>query len=329
MPNWCSNTLVVISTREHVREIADSLRSDYGVVDFQKIIPIENSENWFQENIDRWGTKWNAQSAQTGTTHIDERNSMWVASFDTAWSPPEPVVDKLASLHPNAWIALHFDERGHGFAGINTYANADSYYYTQEQPFLPHIVVGPHLVSVRHASNEQLVIPLEGLTPELIIRNSYCAVDPYTVDNLIVDTSAAGEPPECFYPFSVADLLAELDGTRDDELTLGWFESEDEYSTLFSSFLTEFNTVNATVTARALFFTLAERNSDHLGSTDWSHQWDETARYRPFSEWLRAWELIQQRGVPLGDAHAMFTQLDWIHASPNEIAHTIVDTMKR
>ena len=76
------------------------------MIDFNKIIPMPNniyrgdlgkrerelygSNNWYDWSVANWGTKWNAQYSS-----LNNKNTLW---FDTAWSCPIPVLDKLAEI---------------------------------------------------------------------------------------------------------------------------------------------------------------------------------------------------------------------------------------
>lgn len=74
--------------------------------------------SWYEWSVDKWGTKWDAyqEEACRGREYLTYR-------FDTAWSPPFPVADRLATLYRDArFVHSYFDE-GHGFWGISTYGN--------------------------------------------------------------------------------------------------------------------------------------------------------------------------------------------------------------
>lgn len=51
---------------------------------------------WYEWCINNWGTKWNA-----GDTVIIDTDTI---HFHTAWSNPEPVIQKLAEMYPDAEI---------------------------------------------------------------------------------------------------------------------------------------------------------------------------------------------------------------------------------
>jgi hypothetical protein len=73
--------------------------------------------------IENWGTKWNAVRAVHAENgeRWDENGREFLRvtiSFDTAWSPPEPVILRASELHPALRFELRYFESGAGFNGI-------------------------------------------------------------------------------------------------------------------------------------------------------------------------------------------------------------------
>jgi hypothetical protein len=64
--------------------------------------------DWYDWSIKRWGTKWNAYSVVAGKS--DEREA--TVTFETAWSPPLPVLDELAKRFPKAYLRLIWCDEG-------------------------------------------------------------------------------------------------------------------------------------------------------------------------------------------------------------------------
>ena len=74
-------------------------------------IALENIEkyghkDWYSWSIANWGTKWNAYEIS------DEGDSI---RFDTAWSTPAPVVEKLSEMFPTITIKLEFADEDFGY----------------------------------------------------------------------------------------------------------------------------------------------------------------------------------------------------------------------
>lgn len=68
---------------------------------------------WYEWSIANWETKWNAYSC-----HVDEFKGAISISFDTAWSPPRPIFEKMAELLPNHEMVIDYFDEGDSFAGI-------------------------------------------------------------------------------------------------------------------------------------------------------------------------------------------------------------------
>lgn len=51
-------------------------------------------KDWYEWSYDKWGTKWNAYDATL--LYIDDTHI--VVKFDTAWSSPSPIFDKLVEM---------------------------------------------------------------------------------------------------------------------------------------------------------------------------------------------------------------------------------------
>jgi hypothetical protein len=60
--------------------------------------------DWYSWSCANWGTKWN-----TCRLHVDRKAGVLVLCFETAWSPPTPVLYKLRKMYPS----VEFEFRGH------------------------------------------------------------------------------------------------------------------------------------------------------------------------------------------------------------------------
>ncbi len=77
---------------------------------------------WYEWCCEHWGTKWNAAGASLGEGCEEwERRGECVRrveiNFDTAWSPPQPVILRASELYPELEFELRYFERGMGFSG--------------------------------------------------------------------------------------------------------------------------------------------------------------------------------------------------------------------
>jgi hypothetical protein len=113
MPNHCCNSLIMsedilpIILQNYVR------RDERGqeIFDFERIEPIGDVSDWCEQRIKKWGTKWVGYDLSIGETDID---------FLTAWSPPVPIIKKLAELHKDTVFKLEYYEIGNAFRGVAT-----------------------------------------------------------------------------------------------------------------------------------------------------------------------------------------------------------------
>jgi len=143
MPNWCSNKLEIQGNKKDVAKVLNFVGNkkdnNQKVLDFQKIIPMPEelanttsptqkdekakakklskkygASNWYDWHILRWGTKWNCDGARI-EDGVDDKNI--TIGFETAWSPPLPIVLSLAKKFPKINFRLDYIEPGMCYAG--------------------------------------------------------------------------------------------------------------------------------------------------------------------------------------------------------------------
>jgi len=76
---------------------------------------------WYDWSINNWGTKWECYEVAAG--EID--NNTLVILFQTAWSPPMPVIDKIVEMFPQLEFSFSYIDEGMGFAGTHGYKNGE------------------------------------------------------------------------------------------------------------------------------------------------------------------------------------------------------------
>ena len=134
MPNWCYNNLyITVENNKQLEKVIQGITNNSEQpFDFNRVIPMPeelegtNAPNklnpeeliakcgypdWYEWRVDNWGTKWNASESELTITknHIEIR-------FQTAWSPPNPVIEKIGSKFPFAFITLDWEEES-GYYG--------------------------------------------------------------------------------------------------------------------------------------------------------------------------------------------------------------------
>lgn len=148
MPNWCENDLTIRGPTTDVNEFM-KLAEGESPFDFEKLIPYpeefrrldEIAEAWDSERrsnpdaergprpkdgfnsggyewcVKNWGTKWPATAIQVETASETVSGLQVVIHFQTAWTPPKPVIWKASSLFCSLEFELRYFEGGSGFQG--------------------------------------------------------------------------------------------------------------------------------------------------------------------------------------------------------------------
>jgi hypothetical protein len=113
MPNHCCNTLVISADAMPIilKNYIGEDKNGEKIFDFERIEPIGDIPDWYKQRNEKWGTKWVGYDLNIGETIID---------FFTAWSPPLPIIKKLAELHKDFVFRLEYYEAGMAFRGIYT-----------------------------------------------------------------------------------------------------------------------------------------------------------------------------------------------------------------
>ena len=142
MPNWCENnliikadgkdaepdfnrlerllgeTLIYSSSEEYITNLLGSIicmPSQLEGTTKEKPYKLEDGTTiwWYEWCCDNWGTKWDASDCIMKYKHNELR-----FTFNTAWNPPIPWLEKVALIFPNLWIELTYNEPGIQFRGF-------------------------------------------------------------------------------------------------------------------------------------------------------------------------------------------------------------------
>jgi hypothetical protein len=117
MPNWCSNDIEISGNKQELDRLAAFLATGEQDFDFEVIAKTPEGDGWYEWRIENWGTKWNPENSTVDRTS-DTTMTAW---FDTAWSPPIPIIQKLSELFPTLEIMIEFEEEGLEFSGYKTF----------------------------------------------------------------------------------------------------------------------------------------------------------------------------------------------------------------
>ena len=74
------------------------------------------NQGGYQWCIVNWGTKWGICSPEISSIkEFKNKNKRVTYVFDTAWSPPFPLLTKISELYPSLKFSYHCEETGMGF----------------------------------------------------------------------------------------------------------------------------------------------------------------------------------------------------------------------
>lgn len=81
--------------------------------------------DWYTWSIRSWGTKWDVTISTFSITDLGGGMREAVATFDSAWSPPEAWLAAVADEFPNGHVSLAYAEGGMGYFGLVTYLDGE------------------------------------------------------------------------------------------------------------------------------------------------------------------------------------------------------------
>jgi hypothetical protein len=160
MPNWCTNMISIkAESEQQVEAICEALKSENSSFDFSKIVPYPEryaeldriADAWrgsdgkdrynskdvgkaptdgfnqggYQWRLDNWGTKWYVDAGDISISR--PYPDQVIFCFDTAWSPPEPIVSKLSEMFPTAEFVLRYSEPGMAVKGMVSFKAGEAF----------------------------------------------------------------------------------------------------------------------------------------------------------------------------------------------------------
>ena len=121
MPNWCSNDVTIRhSDPAAIKRVKDAFNDARLCMEF---IPTADGEWDYDFSVANWGTKWDVSGDV-----IDDLGDEIVLAFDSAWSPPMGLFEKLVELGYS--VKAFYHEPGMCYAGIFEDGDDDYYEYT-------------------------------------------------------------------------------------------------------------------------------------------------------------------------------------------------------
>lgn len=123
MSNYCNNYLNISGSIEEINSLLNAVRGKNSEKErcfsFQEIIPCPMGwdYDWCCKN---WGTKWDAVDPEV---LIGENNATFY--FESAWTPPTPVIKALTKMYPSLRFDHEYWEPGDVYYGHEIYENGD------------------------------------------------------------------------------------------------------------------------------------------------------------------------------------------------------------
>ena len=151
MPNHCDSDLTVSGNPKLLDEVLAKFFTPNGELNCDAVIPYpskfkqldEVARKWDEDNksnpnvnwslrpndgfnsggyewcCNNWGTKWGTYDG----SGVDRRTRSFSVRFNSAWSPPTPVVDKLATMYPALKFSLDSYECGAAYHYVGRWEN--------------------------------------------------------------------------------------------------------------------------------------------------------------------------------------------------------------
>lgn len=101
-------------------EVAEAVRKEEILaIKYNANVQAHGHPTWYGWAIANWGTKWNASEASIHSESSSTgKSKKAVFCFNTAWSPPVPVVQAMISQNPNLRFVLRYWESGCAYKGV-------------------------------------------------------------------------------------------------------------------------------------------------------------------------------------------------------------------
>jgi hypothetical protein len=123
MPNWCSNWIEITGSKESIQKIKETMetieKSDEPNL-FMTLVGVPDGvdyeNDWYDTNINNWGTKWDVTLNECNIDFTDESITM---GPETAWAPPINFCKSLAKKY-GVEVIITYEESGCDFCGRTT-----------------------------------------------------------------------------------------------------------------------------------------------------------------------------------------------------------------
>jgi len=117
-PDWANTPLSTSDLvtygdkRGEVGELPVKVEHDYGIS--SRFASTKRADDrWYDWRLQNWDTKWDAYDVSID----DDDPEQLEVSFNTAWSPPEAICNKIREDYPDVSVSWFYDEPGCEIAG--------------------------------------------------------------------------------------------------------------------------------------------------------------------------------------------------------------------
>lgn len=126
MPNWCYNTITINGSPDkisRIKTIVELKQNDNGGF-FRPLIGATIGDDWYDYNINNYGTKWDIDVTKDMYHHCDENTLSF--GCESAWSPPIIGMVNVCKKYGVSCEML-YEECGNDFYGKTTISDDGTY----------------------------------------------------------------------------------------------------------------------------------------------------------------------------------------------------------
>ena len=116
MPNWCNNYITISGEKDKIDRVKTILNLREDDYFFKQLLGQADEANWYDENLNNLGTKWDVSVDKNS---IDESDSEISFSCESTWSPPVAGMVNVCKKYGVDCI-MTYEEAGNDFYGKTT-----------------------------------------------------------------------------------------------------------------------------------------------------------------------------------------------------------------
>ena len=123
MPNWCFNSITISGEKDKITRIKTILDLREDNYFFKSLLGEASKDNWYDENINNLGTKWDVSTEDTSIDYSDDTISF---QCESAWSPPVAGMVTICKKY-DVECEMNYEESGNDFYGRTTIKSDGTY----------------------------------------------------------------------------------------------------------------------------------------------------------------------------------------------------------